>query len=108
MNKAFISYSHSADGKLAPSLQTALEIFAKPWYKMRNFRVFRDEASLSANPHLWTNIQKALEESKYLIYMASPTSAASKWVKKEIEFWLEHKSLDKLLIVLTEGEISWD
>ena len=27
---AFISYSHAADGKLAPKLQVALEKFAKP------------------------------------------------------------------------------
>jgi len=33
--KAFISYSHEADGTLAPSLQSALHHFAKPWYRMR-------------------------------------------------------------------------
>ena len=108
MYNGFISYSHAADGKLAPALQTALEEFAKPWYKIRYLNIFRDEASLSAAPHLWTNIQAALAQSEYLIYMASPTSAASTWVQKEIEYWLENKSIDKLLIVLTEGEIIWD
>ena len=108
MYKAFISYSHAADGRLAPALQSALERFAKPWYKVRYFNVFRDEASLSANPHLWTNIQAALEKSEFLIYMASPGSAASKWVQKEIEFWIENKSINNLLIVLTEGDIVWE
>lgn len=108
MNNAFISYSHSADGKLAPALERALEKFAKPWYKRRNLKIFRDEASLSASPHLWHNITAALDESDFLIYMASPESANSKWVTKEIEYWLDHKSLETLLIVLTDGEITWD
>ncbi|MAP54956.1 TIR domain-containing protein, partial [Altibacter sp.] len=107
MFNAFISYSHAADGKLAPALQIALEKIAKPWYKLRNLNIFRDESSLSASPHLWTNIQTALDNSEYLVYMASPESANSKWVIKEIEYWLELKPLDHILIVLTEGEITW-
>jgi hypothetical protein len=39
---AFISYSHALDGALAPALQTGLERFAKPWYRPRALRVFRD------------------------------------------------------------------
>lgn len=105
---AFISYSHAADGRMAPALQSALERFAKPWYKLRNLNIFRDEASLSASPHLWSNIQKALDGSEYLIYMASPESAASKWVSKEIEYWLEIRSLETLLIVLSDGHLNWD
>ena len=105
---AFISYSHAADGKLAPALQTALHKFAKPFYRKRLLNIFRDEASLAVSPHLWSNITKALEQSEYLIYMASPQSAKSKWVTMEIEYWLEHKSLDTLLIALTDGEIIWD
>ena len=105
---AFISYSHAADGRMAPALQSALERFAKPWYKLRNLNIFRDEASLSASPHLWSNIQKALDNSEYLIYMASPESAASKWVSKEIEYWLEIRSLDTILIVLSDGDLNWE
>ena len=108
MYKAFISYSHSADSNLAPALQKALENFAKPWYKLRYLNIFRDEGSLSANPHLWTNIQEALDKSEYLIYMASSASASSKWVNKEVEYWIEKKSINTLFIALTEGEIVWD
>ena len=85
-----------------------LKNYPKPWYKIRYLNVFRDEASLTAAPHLWTNIQAALAQSEYLIYMASPTSASSKWIKKEIEYWFRVKSINTLLIVLTDGEISWD
>ena len=108
MYNAFISYSHTADGKLAPVLQTALEKFAKPWYRVRYLNIFRDENSLTAAPHLWSNIEAALSQSEYLIYMASPLSASSKWASKEVGYWLENKSIDKLLIVLTDGDIVWD
>ena len=108
MYNAFISYSHTADGKLAPVLQTALERFAKPWYKVRYLNIFRDENTLAAAPHLWSNIEAALSQSEYIIYMASPLSASSKWAEKEVEYWLANKSIDKLLIVLTDGNIVWD
>ena len=45
---AFISYSHDADPQIASALQSALHRFAKPWYRLRSLRVFRDNASLSA------------------------------------------------------------
>lgn len=32
---AFISYSHAADGRLAPAVQAALPRLAKPWYRRR-------------------------------------------------------------------------
>jgi hypothetical protein len=36
----------AVDGKLAPALRNALQQFAKPWYRPRSLRVFRDDASL--------------------------------------------------------------
>src|ERR1700735_1685437 len=80
---AFISYSHAADGRLAPELQKALQRFAKPWYRTRALRGFRDDASLSANPDLWGSIEQALDASDHLILLASPEAASSKWVAKE-------------------------
>ena len=108
MYNGFISYSHSADGKLTPALASALEKFAKPWYKLRNLNIFRDGGSLPATPKLEENIEVALSKSEYLIYLASPDSAESPWVEKEIQYWLDNKPLDKLIIVLTEGDIEWD
>lgn len=108
MYNAFISYSHVADDKFAPSLQDALQKFAKPWYKKRNLEIFRDESSLSASPHLWGNITNALDKAEYLVLLASAESERSKWVNKEVEYWLEHKSIDNILIALTEGEMIWD
>jgi WD40 repeat protein len=106
--RAFISYSHAADGKLAPALQTGLERFAKPWYRRRALRVFRDKTGLAVTPELWGSIRRGLEASEYFILLASPPAAASPWVQQEIAFWLEHRSVETLLIVLTDGTIAWD
>lgn len=108
MYNAFISYAHTADDKFAPALQHALQQFAKPWYKKRSLEIFRDESSLSASPHLWKNITLALNASEYFVLLASPASKQSKWVNKEIGYWLEKKSIDQVLIALTDGKLEWD
>ncbi len=106
--KAFISYSHAADGRLAPALQSALHRFAKPWYRLRAMRVFRDKTNLAANPGLWSTIQAALDESEFFLLLASPESASSKWVRKEVDYWLQTKSPERFLIVLTDGSFVWE
>ena len=85
---AFISYSHAADGKLAPSLQRGLQQLAKPWSRRQALRIFRDDTGLSVNPALWQSITTALDESDYFILLASPGAAASEWVNQEIEYWM--------------------
>ena len=105
---AFISYSHAVDGQLAPSLESALERFAKRWYRIRALRVFRDDTSLSATPALWSAIQAALDDSGAFILMASPAAASSQWVARELEHWLTDRSPDRLLLVLTDGDLHWD
>ena len=69
--KAFISYSHAADGQLAPALQTALQKFAKPFYRLRALRLFRDETSLHLTPKLWPTIQQSIAESEFFILIVS-------------------------------------
>ncbi len=105
---AFISYSHAADGRLAPSLQSGLQRLAKPWYRVRALRVFRDETGLSTNPHLWSSIVGALDSAERFVLLASPEAASSTWVERELTHWLEHKSADRILPVLTSGEWAWD
>jgi WD40 repeat protein len=105
---AFISYSHAVDGTLAPALEHGLQRFAKPWYRARAVRVFRDEASLSANPGLWTSIEEALDSSLFFILLASPGAAASPWVAREAAHWRAHKPLRNLLIALTDGDLVWN
>jgi WD40 repeat protein len=105
---AFISYSHAADGQLAPALQSTLQRYAKPWYRRRVLRVFRDNTGLSANPHLWTSIVEALDGSRWFILLSSPDAARSEWVGREIAHWVEHKGADRILPVVTDGTWSWD
>ena len=71
-------------------------------------RVFLDKTNLSANPALWPNIEQALSCSEWFLLMASAEAAQSKSVKKEVDWWIKHKSTDRLLILLTDGEIEWD
>jgi len=99
--KAFISYSHAADEQLAPAIQSALQSFAKPWYRLRSIRVFRDKTTLAMTPKLWPTIQSALDASEYFILLASVDSSQSQWVEREVEYWLKQRALDKLLIVVT-------
>ena len=105
---AFISYSHAGDGRLAPALQSALQRFAKPWYRLRALRVFRDTTSLAAAPSLWGSIEQALERSEYFLLLASPEAAASFWINQEVTWWLQNRSPGTMLIVLTGGRLLWD
>ncbi len=104
----FISYSHAADGRLAPALQAGLQRLAKPWNSRRSLRIFRDETGLATNPHLWAAIEGALDESEWFVLLASPEAAASEWVNREIAHWLSTKTVDRVLPVVTDGMWQWD
>ena len=105
---AFISYSHAKDKPIATALQSVVQKLGKAWYRRRALRVFRDDTSLSATPHLWPSIEQALSQSRFLILLASPEAAVSHWVGQEIAYWLDHNSADTVLIALTDGELDWD
>lgn len=104
---AFVSYSQRADGRLAAALETGLERLAKPLWRLRAVDVFRDKTGLAASPGLWSGIVAQLEASRWLIYLASPESAASPWCAKELQWWLDHRGSDGLLIVLSGGTLVW-
>lgn len=104
----FISYSHAADSHLAPALQRGLQRFARPWYRTRSVRIFRDETSLSASPHLWSSIQNALDASRYFILLASPEAASSPWIAREVKHWRSTKPMENLVIGITHGVLVWD
>src|SRR5689334_8968308 len=105
---AFISYSHQHDAVLAPALQTDLERFAKPWYRMRALRIFRDTANLAANPALWASVEDGLRSSQWFILLASADAAKSEWVNREVRWWVAHRSPDRLLVVGTGSGLKWD
>ena len=105
---AFLSYSRGTSEQLAVDLQAGMERFAKPWYRLRAMRVFRDDSSMSANTALWSTIQTGLTQSGWFILLATPASAASPWVVQEIDWWLRNKGSRQLLIVQAEGDLYWD
>jgi hypothetical protein len=114
---AFVSYSHAADGRLAPALRQGLQRFAKPWYRRRAMRVFHDAANLSTNVDLWGTIRSQLLRSRAFILLASTEAAASPWVGREVETWLAANHWPgthlvhpdrPIAILLTDGEIAWD
>ena len=105
---AFISYSHAADGVLAPALQKGLQTLGKPWHRRRVLHVFRDQTSLNASPGLWPDIERALGSSRFFILLVSPEAAESVWVRKEVAWWLERQPSERLLIAVTDGSLAWD
>src|SRR5262249_52961545 len=105
---AFISYSHAADGSLAPALQDGLQMLAKPLYQRKALRIFRDQTNLAATPELWSTIEQALAASRFFILLASPEAARSPWVRQELDWWHRHRTPEHLLVGLTHGAIAWD
>lgn len=104
----FISYSHKHDAALGLALKTGLERFAKPWYRMRAVRIFLDTSDLSANPALWPSIEAGLSSASWFILLASADAAESRWVNREVQWWLDHRSPDRLLVVGTSPGLKWD
>jgi WD40 repeat protein len=105
---AFISYSHAMDGKVAGAVQAGLHRLARPWRALRALRTFRDTTTLSANPALWGSITAALDESRFFILLAGPEAASSSWVSREVEYWIARNGFDRMLVVVTGGELVWD
>lgn len=105
---AFISYSHRAGGRLGPALRDALHDFGKPWYRLRNMRVFCDRSSVTPSESLWEAIATALQGSATFILLASTDGARSPWVQREVRTWQAQRPRRPLVVVVTDGEIAWD
>ncbi len=112
---AFISYSH-ADAKWGQWLHKKLETFPVPralvgketerGYKVpkRLMPIFRDREELPGSATLKDNIQEALEQSRYLIVICSPRSAASIWVNEEVLTFKVMGRSDQVLCLIVDGE----
>jgi WD40 repeat protein len=104
---AFISYS-TPDRPIASQLHKRIETSAKKWYRRPSVRVFFDKASIATGTELPTRIEFGLASSSWLVLIASPLSAQSEWVRREVEWWLTHKSASSIFIVKTDGTLNWD
>jgi WD40 repeat protein len=107
----FMSYSRDQlDRDVTAKLQDELQRFARPWYRprTRTLRVFRDQTNLQASPDLWGTIEEAMSSSRWLLLVASPRSAQSAGVRRELIWWREHRGTANVGIALIDGELSWD
>lgn len=108
--KAFISYSHK-DKKFATKLHSFLETYKIPSALLKDKKnkfnklgkFFKDVDELPASHSLPDKIDKALEESEYLIIICSPFSAKSLWVNKEVKNFIQKSSPDKILPIIVDG-----
>ncbi len=104
----FLSYSGERDRRWLPHLRHVIEKQSRPWYKPPRIRVFLDKTGVSIGPELWGKIEAGLARSDWLVVLASPEARSSVWVDREIAWWLEHKSVHTILLVVTAGQLVWD
>ena len=81
-----------------------------PWYRprARTLRVFRDQTNLPASPDLWGTIEEAMSSSRWLLLVASPPSAQSPGVCRELEWWRKERGSATICVALADGELCWD
>lgn len=106
---AFISYKRE-DEKWAKWLQKKLESYSLPTAlrkqnptlpnKIRP--VFRDQSELSGG-NLKAEIEKGLDNSKYLIVICSPRSAKSPWVSKEVQHFIDNGRAEFIIPFIIGG-----
>jgi tetratricopeptide (TPR) repeat protein len=112
--RAFISYSH-ADSAVAAWLHRALESYHVPANLVgketpvgpvprRLTPIFRDRDELAASGDLSTGLKDALAAAQFLIVIASPSAAQSRWVNEEVRTFKHVHGEGKVLTVIAAGE----
>ncbi len=104
---AFISYSHSEDAGFSKVIHAGLQSFGTPFFKGRAMRIYLDDANISMTNDLWGDLQSELKASEFFLLLASPSSARSEWVVKEINEFLKNNSLDNIGVIVTSGKTPW-
>jgi hypothetical protein len=110
---AFISYSHK-DATVADWLHKKLETYRVPrslvgtpsrdgTVPARLIPIFRDREELPTSSQLGDNLQKALEQSRYLVVICSPASAQSRWVEEEIRAFKGWHGRDRIIALIASG-----
>lgn len=108
---AFISYRHGGiDEKVGMQIQHDLERYkipskiAKSIGKKNLGKVFRDADDLRAASDLSAIIRAGIDESEYLIVICTKRYQESVWCMEEIEYFLETRDREHIIVVLVEGE----
>ncbi|GAB3510034.1 toll/interleukin-1 receptor domain-containing protein [Pseudoxanthomonas daejeonensis] len=111
--RAFISYSH-ADAAVARWLHRALETYRIPSRLVgrttglgevpaRLTPIFRDRDELSASGDLSGSLRQALEASMFLLVVASPAAARSRWVDEEVRHFKQLHGEGRVLALIASG-----
>ena len=111
---AFISYSH-ADERWSRWLHNALETYRVPKRLVgrptqhgpvpgRLTPIFRDRDELTGAADLSSTVTAALEASRHLIVICSPSAARSRWVDEEVRTFKRMGRGDSILTLIVDGE----
>lgn len=108
---AFISYRHGGiDEKVGIQIQREIERYRLPAKISRETgkktlgKVFRDADDLRAASNLSEIIKEGLNESEYLIAICTKRYKESIWCMEEIEYFMQIRGRDNIIVVLVEGE----
>ncbi len=104
---AFVSYNHR-DRAAAIGVQKGLQNIGRRVGHRRALRVFRDATDLTASPDLWGKVTEAMDASRHLVVLLSPSAATSPWVDREIRYWLDTKGPGRLFLAVADGTLTWD
>jgi hypothetical protein len=110
---AFISYSHK-DTAIADWLHRKLETYRVPKSLVgtpsregevpsRIMPIFRDREELPTSSELGDNLQKSLQQSRYLIVICSPDASQSRWVEEEVRAFKGWHGRDHILALIARG-----
>lgn len=110
---AFISYSHK-DAAIADWLHKKLETYRVPrglvgtpsrdgTVPERLIPIFRDREELPTSSQLGDNLERSLEQSRYLVVICSPAAAQSRWVEEEIRAFKGWKGRDRIIALIASG-----
>src|SRR6516225_9452303 len=101
---AFLSYSWKADSKTAPVIQSVLQRYLCPWYRLRAKTIFRDLSCMPAGSSLQQELFDRIERSTHFIVLASHEAAQSGGMEMEARHWFSQARGGQVLIIVTEGE----
>lgn len=65
--------------------------------------VFRDRDELPTSSELGDNLQKSLQQSRYLIVICSPAAAKSRWVEEEVRAFKSWNGRDRVIALIAGG-----
>lgn len=107
--KAFISYQRK-DERWASWFQKKLEYYKMPIEIAKAHPeaphairpIFKDTTNLNGAT-LTGSINAALEDSKYLIVICSPNVVRSRWVSKEVQFFIDNDRSEYIIPVIVDG-----